>query len=176
MRRLALACGIALAAAAPAAFATPPPVMGAKAGVLAPASGAVMHGLSGPAVTLTPAELAKLPRIHLTLTHMGRTSDYSGPELATLLRRVDAPLGARLHGAAVADVVVLTASDDYRVALSLGELDPELRPGARVILADQEDGHALPPDEAPFRLVIDGEARPARDVHSVVSIELKHLP
>ena len=173
--RLALA-GVLALAAAPAALATPPPILGAKAGGPAPTGGVVIRGLSGQAVTLTPADLAKLPHDHLTLTHMGRTSDYAGPELAALLRQVDAPLGARMHGAAVADVVLLTASDDYRVALSLGEVDPELRPGTRVILADQEDGQALPPGEAPVRLVIGGEARPARDVHSVVSIELKHLP
>ena len=175
MSRLVLAGALALAAA-PAAFATPPPIMGVKGGVIATPAGIVIHGLSGQVVTLTPADLARLPHAHVTLTHMGRTSDYAGPEVALLLRQVDAPLGALMHGAAVADVVLLTASDDYRVALSLGEVDPELRPGARVILADQEDGRALPPDEAPFRLVIEGEAKPARDVHSVVSIELKHLP
>lgn len=164
---------LALTAAA-AAHATPPPIMHPQTASI---PGAVtIRGLGGQTVSLTVADLAKLPQQHVALTHMGRTSDYAGPELADLLKQVDAPLGPRLHGAAVDTAVVVSASDDYRVVLSLGEVDPELRPGAKVILADQQDGHALPLDEAPVRLVIEGDSRAARDAHSVVSIELRRLP
>jgi hypothetical protein len=142
----------------------------------APASTVTLHGLRGEIAALSVVDLARMPQVHITLTHMGRTSDYAGPELAALLRQVDAPLGARMHGRAVATAVLVTASDGYRTVLSLGEVDPELRPGARVILADQEDGRPLPPNEAPARLVIDGDAKPARDAHSVISIDLRQLP
>ena len=167
----AVALGAALALAAGASRATPPPIMHPST----PAA-VTLRGLDGHAVALTTADLAKLPQMHVSVTHAGRTADYAGPALAGLLRQVDAPLGARLHGPAVATAVLVSASDDYRVVLSLGEVDPELRSGAKVILADQVDGHALSPDEAPARLVVDGDGRPARDAHSVVSIELRRLP
>jgi hypothetical protein len=141
-----------------------------------PATTVTLRGLGGQAVALAAADLARLPHQHVSLTHVGETADYAGPELATLLRQVDAPLGAHMHGRAVTVVVMVSASDGYRAALSLGEIDPELHPGARVILADQEDGHALAAGEAPFRLVIAGDARPARDVRSVTAIELRQLP
>ena len=169
---------VALAAAwavTGAAHATPPPIMHPQ-GVAAAPGAVTIRGLGGQTVSLTAADLARLAQQHVTVTHMGRTSDYAGPDLAGLLRQVDAPLGPRLHGSAVATAVLVGASDGYHVVLSLGEVDPELRPGAKAILADQEDGHALPADEAPARLVIEGDSRPARDAHSVISIELRRLP
>jgi hypothetical protein len=172
-----LLAGLALASTAAA---TPPPIMGRSPGAEAPAdqaSGVVqLRGLHGEAVSLTAADIASAPHVHVTLTHMGRTSDYAGPLLTDLLRRVDAPLGPRLHGRAVAVAVLVSASDDYHAVLSLTEIDPEVRPNARVILADQEDGRPLPPNEWPYRVVIEGDAKPARDVHSVVSIDLRQLP
>ena len=166
--------GLALAAAS-AASATPPPIMRARMSPPAPTA-VTVRGLGGQVASFTAADLGRMPQERLTLTHMGRTSQYAGPELASLLRQVDAPLGARMHGAAVAVVVLATASDGYRVALSLGEVDPELHGGAKVILADEEDGRPLPPDEAPARLVIEGDVRPARDVHSIATLELRQLP
>lgn len=141
-----------------------------------PVATVTIRGLTGQVVVLGAADIARLPHQHAVLNHSGKTVDYAGPDLASLLRQVDAPLGARMHGRAVAVVVLVSASDNYRVALSLGEVDPDLRAGSRVILADQEDGRPLPPEEAPFRLVIDGDARPARDARSVVAVELRQLP
>jgi len=43
-------------------------------------------------------------------------------------------------------------------------------------LADQADGKPLDPKEGPFRLVVDGDLKPARSARSVVEIDLKHLP
>ena len=76
-----------------------------------------IHGLAGQVADFTAADLAKLPQVHVSVTHGGKTTDYAGPELAGLLRQVDAPLGARMHGSAVATVVLVRASDGYRVAL-----------------------------------------------------------
>jgi hypothetical protein len=57
------------------------------------------------------------------------------------------------------------------VVLTLPEVDPSFHKGARV------SWPIKPPDDhgGPFRLVIDGDL-PSRSVHSVVAIELKHLP
>ena len=185
MAALALFAGVASAAGA-----TPPPIMDAAHPAVSPASAAmvgappvgvapgsvVITGLAGRSETLTAADVAKLPHAHVRLTHDGATTDYAGPLLSDLLRDVGAPLGVRLHGSGVNDVVFVTAADKYRVVLSLAEVDPSFHKGAEVILADQADGGPLPAKQGPFRLVVDGDMKPARSAYAVVSIELKHLP
>ena len=143
---------------------------GAKPGTV------VVRGLSGQSETLSATDIARLPHAHVALDHMGVTTDFSGPLLSDLLRDVGAPMGVRLHGAGVNDVVFVTAADKYRVVLSLAEVDPSFHRGAKVILADQGDGKPLPVKEGPYRLVVDGDLKPARAAYSVVAIELKHLP
>ena len=143
---------------------------GAKPGTV------VVRGLSGQSEILTAADIARLPHAHVALDHMGVTTDFSGPLLSDLLRDVGAPMGVRLHGAGVNDVVFVTAADKYRVVLSLAEVDPSFHRGAKVILADQGDGKPLPVKEGPYRLVVDGDLKPARAAYSVEAIELKHLP
>jgi hypothetical protein len=133
-------------------------------------------GLSGQSETLSAAEIAKLPHAHVALTHNDVATDYSGPLLSDLLRDVGAPLGVRLHGSGVNDVVFVTAADKYRVVLTLAEVDPGFHRGAKVILADLADGKPLSAKEGPFRLVVDGDLKPARSAYGVVAIELKHLP
>ena len=143
---------------------------GAKPGTV------VVRGLTGQGESLAAADIAKLPHEHVVLVHGDQTTDFSGPLLSDLLRDVGAPMGVRLHGSGVNDVVFVTAADKYRVVLSLAEVDPSFHKGAKVILADQADGEPLPAKEGPYRLVVDGDLKPARSAYSVVAIELKHLP
>jgi DMSO/TMAO reductase YedYZ molybdopterin-dependent catalytic subunit len=67
---------------------------------------------------------------------------------------------------------VATGSDGYKAVLALAEADPEFHPG-EVLVADQMDGKPLDPKTGPFRLVVTEDKRPARSVHSLVSIEVK---
>jgi hypothetical protein len=179
-----------LLAAAPGGAVAPVPMGGpapapavspagdAKVGAVAEvAPGAVvLKGLDSSTV-LTAAAIAAAPHEHVAMAaHGGPAVDYSGPLLSDLLRQAGAPLGVRLHGAGVNDVVFVTGSDRFRAVFSLAELDPSFHTGAKVILADQADGKPLDPKIGPYRLVIDGDQRPARSVHSVVMIEVKHLP
>ena len=57
--------------------------------------------------------------------------------------------------------VLVEASDGYRAAFSLAELDPEMTDRV-VLLADTKDGQPLSPREGPFRIIVPGEKRPAR--------------
>ena len=188
LRTSVLAAG--LAAAAGAAMATPPPIMAPGMTARSPASDAMVGvtpaglapgsvrvtGLTGQTQTLTAVDIAKLPHEHVSLTHNDATTDYAGPLLSDILRDAGAPLGVRMHGSGVNDVVFVTAADKYRVVLTLGEVDPSFHKGAKVILADQADGKPLSGKDAPYRLVVDGDMKPARSAFGVVSIELKHLP
>ena len=138
----------------------------------------LIKGEAGQTVTLTPADLDPLPQASVTLSHEGHSWTLSGARLDAVLAKVDAPLGKGLRGPALSDVVLVKASDGYRVALSLGDVDPGVRPEAvigPVILADKEDGKPLGKD-GPFRLAVGGDLRPARSARNVVEIDVLRLP
>lgn len=42
----------------------------------------------------------------------------------------------------------------------------------RVVVADRVDGTSLDPAQGPFELIVEGDLRPARAVHSVSAIRL----
>ena len=52
----------------------------------------------------------------------------------------------------VAMTVLVAASDGYRAAFALAELEPELTNHV-ILLADTKDGQPLPPREQPFRII-----------------------
>ncbi len=141
-----------------------------------PPGAVLVRGLAGPGEILTAADVAKLPHEQVSVDHDGKTTVFSGPAVADMLHDIGAPMGVRLHGQGVNDVVFVTGKDRYRAVFSLAEVDPSFHKGARLILADQADGKPLDARDGPFRLVVDGDLKPARSVFGVVAIELKHLP
>jgi hypothetical protein len=138
----------------------------------------VIKGEAGQVVTLTAADLDALAQASVTLSHDGHSFTLSGARLDAVVAKVDAPLGKGLHGPALADVVLAKGADGYRVVLSLGDVDPGVRPETLVgpvILADRQDGKALGTD-GPFRLAVGGDLRPARSARNVVEIDVLRLP
>ena len=80
-----------------------------------------------------------------------------------------------LRSTALSMRLVIEAGDGYRIVLALSDLDPAL--GARrILLADRVDGHSLPPDEAPWRLIVVGDQRPSRSARQVVRIRVLSEP
>jgi hypothetical protein len=126
-------------------------------------------GPSGQVVSLSAEALAAMPRATVALTAHGERHVYEGPLLIDVLARAGAPTGAAIRGAEMADVVLVTASDGYRVALSLAEADSMTR-SDKIILADRVDGHAIDARDGPLRLVVEGDLRPARSARMVVSV------
>lgn len=120
----------------------------------------------GRETALAVPDLATLPRARVTLKAHGERHDYEGPLLIDVLAKAGVPTGKALHGATMANVVVVEASDGYRVAFGLAEADPNTRAN-KIILADREDGAPLTMEEGPFRLVVEGDLRPARSVRMV---------
>lgn len=129
-----------------------------------------VKGPSG-AITLDAAAIAALPRQTVTLEAHGAKHDYSGPLLIDILAKAGAPTGKALRGPELAGAVLITAADGYQVVIGLAEADPNTRPN-RMILADQADGAPLPADSGPFRLVIEGDLRPARAARQVTQVEV----
>ncbi len=152
-----------IAAAALALFATP-----------ALAQSLALVGPDGQTATLSAAELAALPRQSVTFAGHGESHVYEGPLLIDVLAKVGAPSGKALRGAELADVALVEASDGYKVALGLAEADPGTRPN-RVILADRADGAALASGDGPFRLVVEGDLRPARSARMVSKVTVMRL-
>jgi hypothetical protein len=124
-------------------------------------------------VILSPADFRTLPHITITV-HNGHTDaaeTYSGVPLATLLAKVNAPLGKELRGEAMTSYVIATGSDGYSVVFSLAEVDPGFHEG-QVIVADTRDGQPLG-KSGPFQLIVSDDKRPARWVHNLNSIAVQ---
>ena len=123
------------------------------------------------AVPVEPALVAGLPTSTVTLSLHGEAQTCTGPLLADVLARLGAPAGGAVRGEALLLAVVVEARDGYRVAFTLGELDPLLGK-AQVVLADHCNGAMLDEADGPFRLAVAGDTRGARSVRQVTSLRL----
>jgi hypothetical protein len=131
--------------------------------------------VAGPrSLTVSTADLAAMPRTHVTTTVRDQQSTYEGVSIRELLTRVGVPAGEALRGRDLASAVVVTGADGYQAAFGIAEFDPAYTDRV-AILADRKDGNPLAGNEAPFQLVLSGEKRPARWVRQVVSIEVRTL-
>jgi len=131
-------------------------------------------GPDGRTGTLTAAEVAALPSVRVSFAGHGERHDYEGPLLIDLVARVGAPTGKALHGPEMADVVLVEASDGYKVVFGLAEADPNTRAN-RMILAVRADGAPLSAKDGPFRLIVEGDLRPARSARMVNRITVRRL-
>jgi DMSO/TMAO reductase YedYZ molybdopterin-dependent catalytic subunit len=118
------------------------------------------------------AEWAGLPRDTMRVSFRQQDSVvYEGVALADLLHLVGVPTDS-LRGRSLALRVVIEASDRFRVVLSLADLDPTLG-GRQVLIADRMNGQPLPANEAPFRLLIEGDQRASRWERQVTSVRVR---
>jgi DMSO/TMAO reductase YedYZ molybdopterin-dependent catalytic subunit len=171
---------LALATAAPADTGASMPGMdmpapAAPAAAPAPPTRTVIVGPTGKTLVVTPQVLSGLDRAEAVLINHGAPHTYEGVRLTELLRLVDAPTGARIHADADRDYLVVTGGDGFRAVYSLAETDRSVQRHA-VILADHMDGAPLDAHDAPYRLVVDGDQKPARSVYAVTRIEVRVLP
>jgi hypothetical protein len=142
---------------------------------IAQAQSVKLTGLGGETASLSVADIAALPHEAVTLQLEGKTAPCEGVRLSVLLAKVGAPSGKAIKGPDLADVVEVDAADGYRVVLALAETDAVFRPN-RVILADRCNGAPLGAGEGPFRMVVEGDLRPARAARQVTAIALRRLP
>ena len=135
-----------------------------------------LSGSDGRHITLTADALQSMPRqtVRVHNPHTKADETYQGVELSVLLARLDAPLGEKLRGKALAMYVVAEGTDKYRAVYSLAEIDPAFHTGT-VIVADREDGQPIAKD-GPFKLVNTEDKRPARWVRNLASIQLGSIP
>ena len=133
-----------------------------------------LTGLDGRQAMLSTDDLDALPRVAIEVEQHGVKHRYEGALLADVLAKVGAPSGKAIHGADLADVVLVQARDNYKVVFDLAGTDAITRKD-RVILADRMDGTSLNEKQGPFQLVVEGDLRPARSARMVTSLTLKRV-
>ena len=128
-------------------------------------------------LTLTVADLKKMPRKSLTVDnpHTGKKETYVGVPIEELLRKAGVPEGENLRGKSLATYIVAEAEDGYRVVFSLAELDSGIT-DSDLIVADTMDGSPLGEKVGPLRIVAPHEKRPARWVRMLKSLTVLNAP
>jgi len=145
----------------------------AQDAVAAPAVLKVEGAVATP-LSLTAADLDKMPRATATLTADGTTTTYEGVLLYDILVKAGWQFGRGMTGKGMASYVLATAKDGYQVVFALAEIDPMFA-GAKVMIADKVDGAALPGREMPFRVVAPEDKMHARSIYSLVKLEVVRL-
>jgi DMSO/TMAO reductase YedYZ molybdopterin-dependent catalytic subunit len=137
-----------------------------------PGPALTLVGDSGQTKSLSLTDLAALPQFEVReVTRDTSTIVFRGPTLRALMSLVGAPAGHALRGPNMVLVVVADASDGYRVAYALAELDEQF--GARAaILALTQNGTNLPATDGPLRVIIPGEQHHARWIRQVIRLRL----
>ncbi len=110
---------------------------------------------------LTAEAFAKLPHqsVHAK-DHEGKEADYDGVALVDLLKAAGVKLGQDLRGKALANYLVVEASDGYRAVYALPELDPGFTDRV-ILLADQKDKKPLDEKHGPLQVIVPGEKKHA---------------
>jgi DMSO/TMAO reductase YedYZ molybdopterin-dependent catalytic subunit len=127
-------------------------------------------------LTLTKADLAKLPRTSVSVKGEGgdEQTTYEGVLLFDILKQAGAPVGKQLMGKALATYVLAEARDGYQVVYALPEFDPSFTDN-KIIVADTINGKPLFDYQGPFRLVVPQEKKGARSIRMLEKITVVRL-
>ena len=124
-------------------------------------------------LTLTKADLAKMPRTSVTIKSEGNgdatETTYEGVLLYDILKQAGAPLDKQLMGKALATYFLADARDGYEVVYTLTEVDPAFT-NNKIIVADTVNGKPLFDYQGPFRLVVPNEKKAARSIRMLEKI------
>jgi DMSO/TMAO reductase YedYZ molybdopterin-dependent catalytic subunit len=122
-------------------------------------------------LTLTPSDLAKMPRASVKTSSNGLETVYEGVWLHEILKRAGVPLGSELRGKALASYILAEAKDGYQVVFSIAEVDPGFV-DSQILLADTADGKPLIGSQGPFRLVVPKDKPGARSIRMLTKLEV----
>ena len=124
-------------------------------------------------LTLSAADLAAMPRTTASAKDkQGVTHEFAGVAIKDILNKAGVTTGRQLKGENLAKYLLVSCADNYQVVFSLAELDSSFTDRV-VVLADQMEGKPLPAGMGPFRLIVPGEKKPARNCMQVVGIAVK---
>jgi hypothetical protein len=132
----------------------------------------LVQGVGGTSVTLSTADLAKLPRQTVKTSGHGTAVTFEGVLLADVLAKIDLPAGEKFHRTASSYYLLVEAKDGYRAVFAWAELDSTFM-DKPVYVVTSRDGKPLSDNEGPFRLVAPGEKRSARWVRQVTALKIR---
>jgi hypothetical protein len=168
-----LACLAAFALSVGAAWAESPSVRAPI--VVAAAEGPASNAFSLDGLVMTPASfdraaLAALPQSSLTVG----TVTYTGVSLWSLLARATIVTHPEVKNDILRQVVVATGSDGYKVAISLGEIDPDFG-NQPCLIATQQNGADF--TSGGFaRLVFPNDVKKGRWVTNLIGLKVSESP
>ena len=147
--------------------------LAAPAAAQAPAATFQVTGDVNNPLTLTTADLAKLPQHKVRVKFLSGSSKerhtYRGPYLYDVVTQAQPDFDPDIKNDKLRFYVSATGADGYAAIVSWGEIDPDF--GARkILLAVSEDGRSLAADGP--RLVVPRDKRGGRYVSNVISIRV----
>ena len=124
-------------------------------------------------LVFTSAQFVALPHTEIKVMdpHEKKEHQYSVVSVRDLLSQAGAPVGEKLRGAALHDIVLVRAKDGYAVAFTLADFD-EAYSARTIVLADKEDGSPLSDTAGPLRLIVPDDKKGSRWVRMVTKIEI----
>jgi len=124
-------------------------------------------------LTLSATDLAAMPRTTVSAKDkQGVSHSFSGVAVSEIFNKAGVTTGKQLRGENLAKYLLVTCADGYQVVFSLAELDSAFTDRV-VILADQEEGKPLPASTGPFRMIVPGEKKPARNCFQVTTMAIR---
>ena len=123
-------------------------------------------------ITLTGGDLQALKHISLEAKgHDEIIHRYDGVLLSDVLTKAGVPLGEHGKKTTSASYVLVKAADNYSCLFALAEVDT-LFTDKIILLADKQDGQALPSHAGPYQVIVPGEKKHARWIRQVVSLQV----
>ena len=124
-------------------------------------------------LVLTVAQVAAMPHINVTMIDRdGKAHIYSGVAIQAIFDSAGVTTGRQLRGENLSKYVLIKCADGYEVVFSLAELDSSFT-NRKAIIADAAEGAPIPAAKGPFRMVLEGEKKPARNCFQVTDIIIK---
>ena len=122
----------------------------------------------------TAVDLNKMTRepVKYTNPHDKSEHTYSCVSITPVLAAANVPQKEALRGKLMSLVVVAGAKDNYHAVFSLPELDEGTGP-TKAYVCDSENGKPLSDSEAPLKLLVPTDKRPARSVRMLTGLVVK---
>lgn len=134
----------------------------------------VVDGAVKRALKLTVVDLQKMPSVTIDVSYEAQgkiqKSQFTGVPLLDVLNKAGVVDGEG-KGGRFRRVVEVAGSDDYVIAVAMGEIEPNLE-GKQVLVATLRDGTPVDPAGS-VRVVVPGDKHGARGVRDVARITVK---
>ena len=144
----------------------------AAAALCQPQSSLLVEGIGGSSVTLSVADIAKLPPKTVTAADHGTEVTFAGALLSDVLGKVTLPLGEKFHSTGASYYLLVEARDGYKTVFAWAELDPSFMEKP-IYLVTQRNGKPLSERDGPFQLVVPGEKRNGRSTRQITALRVK---